>query len=94
MRNSANDKERDDKLMQLWGELTAAVIKRGFEFARVDDPLSFNVAAKMLQTPGATFEIRVSVGPGGIKTEGLVIDADAAPLARVFEITGTQPAQH
>jgi hypothetical protein len=92
--NSTSQNDHEDKLMRLWGELTAAVIKRGLEYARKDDPNSYNVANVMLRSPGATFEIRVRCLPDGITTEGLVVDADLAPLARVFAITGTQATQH
>lgn len=89
---------RDERLMTIFGELTAAVMKRGFDFAQIDDPHNFAVAAKWLATPGCRLELRIALRPGQaeISTVGYVVDEGGESLARVFEIAArpaTEPAQ-
>jgi hypothetical protein len=94
MNSTKSANERDEKLMRLWGELTAAVVQRGLAHARSDDPNSYAVANRMLQSPGATMQLRISFTKESASTVGYVIDEGGEPLARVFEITATVQPQH
>jgi hypothetical protein len=83
---------RDDELMRLWGQLSASVLQRGLEFARLDDVNNYAVATRMLHSPGAALELRMSMRTGSMATTGYVVDQDGEPLARLFEITARPAA--
>ena len=82
---------RDDKLARLFGELAGAMLQRGLDYARRDDPHAFARVAKFRQDAGARFELRIGFDDpaGTLVTRGLLCDADGEALAEVFTISAS-----
>jgi hypothetical protein len=79
--------DREAQLVRLWSQLGAAMLQRGLDYARRDDPNAFAVAARMRQA-GGKFELRVllDVELGGTTTKGVIVDQDGEVIADVFTI--------
>jgi hypothetical protein len=79
----------EDKLVQLFGQLTSAMFQRGLNLSRLDDPHNYHAAEKLLSQYGNRLELRISMGVGKtdpFTTRGLIVDEDGEPLMQVFEI--------
>jgi hypothetical protein len=94
------DLTHEDKLMPLFVQLSAAVLERGLNFSRHDDPHGYASAIKWIDTPapGCHFELRVDLGRTGeqVTTRGVITDAGGDALAELFSfvLKATDHDQH
>ena len=81
--------DHENRLLNLWAQLGAAMMQRGLDHARQDDPHALVVAAKWLQAGGNRFQLRTDFGPdGAVTTRGLIADDAGEPLIEIFTIVG------
>ncbi|MEO5687116.1 MAG: hypothetical protein ABIR54_07115 [Burkholderiaceae bacterium] len=80
--------DHEQKLVQLHAQLSAAMMERGLNQARSDDPHLYSQARLWLTKPGSHFELRVIAGKDNVVTRGLICDDGGDPLVEVFTITG------
>ena len=80
----------EDRLLPVFGELCAAVMTRGLDFARNDDPHAFATAQRWLREHGGCFQLVTSINPGTrtLTTQGRVTDSHGESVIEVFTITG------
>jgi len=80
----------EDKLLPLFAQLAAAVMERGLDHARKDDPHAFATAQRWLLAHRGCFQLVVNCDPGARKltTTGRVTDASGEPVVEVFTISG------
>jgi len=88
--NTIDQQAHEDRLLHLFGELAAAVMTRGLDHARIDDPHAFATAQRWLREHGGCFQLLVNVNPGArsLTTHGRVTDGHGEPVVDVFTITG------
>lgn len=88
--NTIDEKAHEDKLLPLFAELAAAVMTRGLDHARIDDPHNFARAQRWLTEHRGCFQLLVNVNPGErrLTTVGRVTDNTGEPVLEVFTIAG------
>jgi hypothetical protein len=81
----------ENKLMSLYAKLSAAVLTRGLDFSRQDDPHVFDSARKWAATPGCGFELRTSLSGADkqLKVRGVITDSNGDALVEIFTFVAT-----
>lgn len=88
--------DREDRLLTLYAQLTAAVMKHGMEHARRDDPHTFKRASQWLAAGGGRVQLRIDVELSGeLTVHGLIADPDGEAVCEVFTLAAEPtPADH
>jgi hypothetical protein len=80
--------DHEMKLLNLWSQLGGAMMQRGLDHARIDDPHLFARAAKWLAESNGRFQLRVDfdAAAGTTTTRGLIADTEGEAVLEVFTI--------
>lgn len=82
---------REQDLVRLHAQLSAALLERGLQFARADSPEEYQRAADLRAAGAGHFELRICVDDGTARTTGVIVDAGGEVLAVVFRILAGSP---